>query len=232
MNRRLALLCLAVASLTAACAIGGSDQVEEVDADLLGGLNEPTAETSTPDGSDPPSSSTPGSTTTVPTETVRLYFIEGSQLRAVDVEIPVGTSLRGQLSVLEEGPPADYADAGVRTALVPGLISGVARWDTDGARVTLDSDLFAGVDGADQRLMIGQIVLSLTDRPDFDRVSFTLDGEPLEVFLRDNTLSEPGEAVGRTDYAVLLTDAPTRTVESSSATTEASRSSVSLTSGP
>jgi Sporulation and spore germination len=233
MNRQLALLCIAVVALTAACRIGGSDQVEEVDADLLGGLNEPTAETSTPDGSDPPSTSTPaGTTTTVPTETIRLYFIEGSQLRAVDVEIPVGTSLRGQLSVLEEGPPADYADAGVRTALVPGLISGVARSGVDGARVTLDSNLFAGIDGADQRLMIGQIVLSLTDRSDFDRVSFTLDGEPLEVFLRDNTLSQPGEAVGRDDYAVLLTDAPPRTVESSSATTEASRSSVSLTSGP
>ena len=60
MNRRIALVCLAAVSLTAACRIGGSDQVEEVDADLLGGLNEPTAETSTPDGTAPPSTSTPG----------------------------------------------------------------------------------------------------------------------------------------------------------------------------
>ena len=232
MKRRFALICLAAMSLTAGCGIGGSDQVEEVDSDLLGGLNEPTAETSTPDGSDPPSTSTPGSTTSVATETVRLYFIEGSQLRAVDVEIPVNTSLRGQLRLLEEGPPADYADAGVRTALVPDLISGVARWGGDGARVTFDASLFDGVDDADQLLMVGQIVLTLTDQPGIDEVNFTVDGEPIRVFRGDNTLSEPGQAVGRGDYELLLTDASARTVESSSATTEASRSSVSLTSGP
>ena len=80
--------------------------------------------------------------------------------------------------------------------------------------------------------MIGQIVLSLTDWPGIDRVDFTLDGEPMQVFLEDNTLSQPGAAVGRDDYAVLLAGDPARTVESSSATTEPSRSSVSLTSGP
>ena len=36
-----------------ACRIGGSDQVEEVDADLLGGLNEPTPSTIDPDGERP-----------------------------------------------------------------------------------------------------------------------------------------------------------------------------------
>jgi hypothetical protein len=231
MRRRLALVCLLATWLTAACSISGSEQVEEVDDDLLGGLDEPSVETTTPDGTNPPSTSMPGSTTSVPTIIVRLYFIEGSQLRAVDVEIPVDTSLRGQLRLLEEGPPADDAEAGVRTALVPGLISGVARRGTDAARVTLDSTLFTGVDDADQRLMVGQIVLTLTDQPDIEQVDFTLDGEPLQVFDRENTLSEPGEAVGHDDYEMLLVE-PAATVESSSATTEASRSSGSLTSGP
>jgi hypothetical protein len=232
MRRPRGIASLAALSLTAACSIGGSEQVEEVDADLLGGLNEPTAETSTPDGTDPSSSSTPGSTTSVATETVHLYFIEGSQLRAVDVEVPIGTSLRGKLSLLEEGPPNEQADAGVRTALAPGLISGVARWGTEGARVTFDSGLFDGVDDADQLLMVGQIVLTLTDQAGVDEVNFTVDGDPIRVFRGDNTLSEPGQAVGSSDYALLLTDAPPLTVESSNATTEASRSSVSLTSGP
>ena len=232
MNRRLAIACLLTIVGTAACRIGGSDRVEEVDADLLAGLDEPTAETSTPPGSDPATTTLPGPTTTVATETVRLYFIEGSQLVAVDVAIPEGTSLRGQLRHLEEGPPADRADAGVRTALTPGLISGFARRGSGGATVTLDSEQFAGVDNADQQLMIGQIVLSLTGWPEIERVDFTLDGEPMQVFLEDNTLSQPGAAVGRSDYAGLLAGEPSRTVESSSATTESSRSSVSLTSGP
>ncbi len=173
-----------------------------------------------------------GTTTSIPTVIVRLYFIEGSQLRAVDVEAPADTSVRGQLSLLEEGPPSEFAEAGVRTALVPGLITGVARWGSDGARVTLDSDVFGGVDDADQRLMVGQIVLTLADQPDIDQVDFTLGGEPMQVFDRENTLSEPGEAVGRDDYEMLLVDTSTATVDSSRATTEASRSSVSLTSGP
>ena len=44
------------------------------------------------------------------------------------------------------------------------------------------------MEDADQRLMVGQIVLTLVDQPGIDRVDFTLDGEPLAVFLRDNTL--------------------------------------------
>jgi hypothetical protein len=88
------------------------------------------------------------------------------------------------------------------------------------------------VEDADQRLMVGQIVLTLVDQPEIERVDFTLDGQPLAVFLRDNTLSEPGEAVGRSAYEVLLAEFPTRTAESSIAATEVSRSSVSLTSGP
>jgi len=230
-KRQLALIGVVATVLLAACRIGGSDTVEEVDADLLGGLNEPTATTG-PDDSDPSTSSIPGSTTTVATETLRLYFIEASQLVPVEVEIPQGTSLRGRISMLEVGPSGDLAEAGVRTALQPDLISGVALWSPDGATVTLDSDLFAGVDDADQRLMVGQIVLTLVDQPGIDRVDFTLDGEPLAVFLRDNTLSAPGEAVGRSAYEVLLADAPPDAVESSSATSGPSRSSVSLTSGP
>lgn len=232
MKRRVAIACLVPIVLTTACRIGGSDRVEEVDADLLSGLDEPTPETSTPSGSDPATSAMPGPTTTVATETVTLYFIEGSQLVAVDVETPEGTSTRGQLRLLEDGPPAERAEAGVRTALTPGLVSGFAHRGSDGATVTLDSERFAGVDNSDQQLMIGQIVLSLTDWPGIDRVDFTLDGEPMQVFLEDNTLSQPGAAVGRDDYAVLLAGDPSRTVESSSATTEPSRSSVSLTSGP
>jgi spore germination protein GerM len=232
MRRRLAITCLVPIVLTAACRIGGSERVEEVDADLLSGLDEPSPATSTPSESDPTTSAIPGPTTTVATETVTLYFIEGSQLVAVRVETPEGTSTRGRLRLLEEGPPAERAEAGVRTALTPGLISGFASWGSDGATVTLDSEQFAGVENADQQLMIGQIVLSLTGWPGIERVDFTLDGEPMQVFLEDNTLSQPGAAVGRDDYAVLLAGEPPRTVESSRAIIEPSRSSVSLTSGP
>ncbi len=41
-------------------------------------------------------------------------------------------------------------------------------------------------------------------RPGIGQVSFTLDGEPLAVPKLGNVLSDPGEAVARSDYESLL----------------------------
>lgn len=231
--RRLGIVCVVLTFAAAGCGIGGSDRVEEVDSGLLGELNEPTS-TSTPPASSEPStsSSTPeGPTTTVEMERIRLYFIQGSELVYYDAEVPENAELRRRIDLLDE-VPAELAEAGVRTALLPDLVTGIARWGSDGVTVHLDSDRFAEIEDSDQRLMVGQLVLTLKDQPGIDRVDFTRGGEPLAVFLRDNTLSEPGEAVGRSAYEVLLAEFPTRTAESSIAATEVSRSSVSLTSGP
>ena len=222
MRRSLGMTLIAVAVM-AGCSIGETERVEEVDADQLGGLDEATSSTTTtspPAGSDAPTSTTtPGSTTTVATETIRLYFVEGSQLVAYDAEVPEDAELRRRLDLLEEGPPPQLADAGWRTALPPDLITGTALWGSDGVTVRLDDDLFNSVEDSDQRLMVGQIVLTLTDQPGIDRVDFTLDGEPLAVFLRNNTLSEPGEAVREGDYEVLLAATPLRPQTTSSAAT-------------
>jgi hypothetical protein len=221
-KHRLTVVCLVAVVLAAGCRIGGSDRVEEVDSNLLSGLDEPTTSTSTtvpatvpdtvdsssttmPLGSGPASTTTDAQpTTTVASEPIRLYFIEGSELVAIDVEIPENLSMRRRLALLEDGLPRVYADTGVRTALLPGLISGMTMRGSNGVTVDLDAALFAGVDDSDQRLLIGQIVLTLVDQPGIDRVSFSRDGQPLQVPLRDNTLGRPGEAVGRNDYEVLL----------------------------
>jgi hypothetical protein len=231
--RRLGTVAGVVLTVAAAgCGIGGSDRVEEVDAGLLGGLNEPTSTTTAPPSSEPStSSSTPGPTTTVEMERIRLYFIQGSQLVYYDAEVPDDAELRRRIDLLEEVPAA-LAEAGVRTALPPDLVTGVARWGSDGVTVHLDSDQFAEIEDSDQRLMVGQLVLTLTDQPRIDRVDFTRDRAPLPVFLRDNTLGRPGQPVRRGDYDVLLAGAALPSVDNSSSTTESSRSSVSLTSGP
>jgi hypothetical protein len=207
----------------AGCRIGGSDRVEEVDANLLSGLNEPTTSTTTmlpdtvPDTVAPTSTtmppgvtsySSPAPTTTVATEPLRLYFVEGSQLVPIEVDVPEDISVRSRLALLEDGPPATDAEAGVRTALVPGLITGMAIRGSRDATVDLDGEVFADVADADQRLMIGQIVLTLVDQPGIDRVGFTRDGEPLAVPLRNLALSQPGEAVDRGDYESLLVATP------------------------
>jgi hypothetical protein len=231
-RRRLGLVCAVLTIAATGCGIGGSDRVEEVDSDLLGGLNEPTSSTTAPASSEPStSSSMPGPTTTVEMERIRLYFIQGTQLVYYDAEVPANAELRRRIALLDE-VPAELADAGVRTALLPDLVTGIARWGSDGVTVHLDSDRFAEIEDSDQRLMVGQLVLTLNDQPGIDRVDFTRGDEPLAVFLRDNTLGRPGEPVREGDYLVLLAGPALPNVDVSRSTTESSRPSGSLTSGP
>jgi hypothetical protein len=231
-RRPLGIVCAVLTVVATGCGIGGSDRVEEVDSGLLGGLDEPTSSTTAPASSEPStSSSIPGPTTTVEMEHIRLYFIQGSQLVYYDAEVPENAELRRRIDLLDE-VPAELADAGVRTALLPDLVTGVARWGSDGVTVHLDSDLFAEIEDSDQRLMVGQLVLTLTDQTGIDRVDFTRDGAPLAVFLRDNTLGRPGAPVRKGDYDVLLAGAALPNVAVSRSTTESSRPSGSLTSGP
>jgi spore germination protein GerM len=242
---------LALPMAAAACGLDGSDQVEQVDSDRLVGLNEPTEpttaasavettiESTTPDsstatvpGSDLTTTTQPATTTTTETEPMQAYFIQGSGLVEVSVPVPEGARLRRRLHVLEEDLPDAYAEQGVRTALPSGLITGLELWQDDGITIHLDGEVFAAVDTEDHQLMIGQIVLTLTDQPGIDQVDFTLDGEPLAVYLRDNQLGEPGEAASEDDYEMLLEDETERTAASTTAATESSLSSVSLTDGP
>ena len=217
--RRLGIVCVVLTFAAAGCGIGGSDHVEEVDPGLLGELNEPTSTSTPPASSEPTTSSSmpEGPTTTVEMERIRLYFIQGSELVYYDSVVPENAELRRRIDLLDE-VPAELAEAGVRTALPPELVRGVARWGTDGV--------------TDQRLMVGQLVLTLTGQPGIARVDFTRDGAPLAVFLRANTLGRPGEPVRRGDYDVLLAGAALPSVDVSRSTTDSSRSSGSLTSGP
>jgi spore germination protein GerM len=53
---------------------------------------------------------------------------------------------------------------------------------------------------------LAQIVLTLTNLPGIVNVLFTIDGDPLRVFQRNDELTEPGEPVTREDYEELLAD--------------------------
>jgi hypothetical protein len=163
-----------------------------------------------------------------PIATATMYFIEGDSVVPVAVEVPA-LGVRAYLAALEAGPPAGALDDGVRTALTPGLITAVDL-GVDSITVDLDGERFATVDTQDQQFLIAQIVLSLTDLPDYSdgdaedlptitRVRFTLDGVPLQVFGRDNTLTEPGQYVTRDDYGHLLTGGASVGAATSSTTT-------------
>ncbi len=228
------IACAAVAAgvVLSGCGIGGTEAVEELQPEELAALDQTTTSTTTttveiaiatePEDTTPESVETMPpqaavetsvaiavtdvpTSTTIPTETVTLYFVEGSRLLAVDVEVPAPAELRRQLIALGAGPPPAEFSAGVRTAVPADLVNRVTRWP-NGITVDLNSEPFNGVESEDQRIMVAQIVLTLTVQPGIDEVLFTIDGEALRVYRRDNVLSEPGEPVTSEDYEELLAD--------------------------
>jgi len=140
---------------------------------------------------------------TIPSESVEVYFIDGSRVAAFEIDLPRPVSLIDHLAGLAVGPDPHDAEAGVRTAVPDGLVSSMR---IRGAEVTVDLDgaVLNGVEPPDQVQLFGQIVLTLTGPMGFEAVMFTVDGRPARVFRDDNSLSEAGQGVTRPDYEDLL----------------------------
>jgi hypothetical protein len=214
-----------VTCLVAGCGIGSTETVEEIQPGELAALDQtsttstttlPPAETTpetsaaTADTAPPvpgPAESAPDTTLAEPTEPVLLYFVNGSEIVPVDTPVTAPAAERRILNALGLGPPPAEFDAGVRTAVPPGLVVGFRKSPARAlATVDVDGELFRGIDDDSQRYAVAQIVLTLTNRPDIDSVLFTIDGDPLRVYQRNNELTEPGEPVTREDYEELLAD--------------------------
>lgn len=212
------LLCVLVG-----CGIGTTDTVEEIEPRELAALDQPsttstttlppvetTPETSQPAvDTSPPASvpvvSAPETTLGEPTELVSLYFVNGSEIVAVDTPVRAPVAERRIMDRLGEGPPPAEFEAGIRTAVPPGLVIGLRKSPARAIiTVDLDGELFQGIDSENQRYVVAQIVLTLTRLPDIDKVLFTIDGDPLRVYQRNDELTEPGEPVTCEDYEELL----------------------------
>ena len=214
---RHAVLVASVCCSLGACGIGSSDTVEELQPDDLAALDQTsTTSTTVPDTEPPVETAGPvevttttldTTTSTVATTDVMLYFINGSQLVGVETPAPLPLEERRILAALAAGPPPEEFEAGLRNAVPVDL---VRRTRQVGHRITVDlrGEPFRSIDSEDQRLVVAQIVLTLTDQPAIAEVLFTTDGEPLRVYQRDNELTDPGEPVTRDDYEELLASGP------------------------
>lgn len=223
---------LGLITFATACGIGSSDSVDEFTSEELAELSQlsPTTTTTTtstvvvdttersdatvevpdsvpPDSGpiDPPASvaTVPPTATTETTDDVELYFVDGSSLVPVKIALAAPVSPRSRLEGLAVGPNPDDLEAGIRTAVPPGLVDGL-RISGDRVTVDLDVDVLNTVESPDQLQMVGQIVLTLTGPMGFDEVRFTVGDEPTRVLLGDTSLSEVGEWVARGDYQELL----------------------------
>ncbi len=205
-----ALAGLFMATVAAACGIDAQESAQPINPNALGGLDQtvppatdlpgqPTAPSTTT--ANVPASTTPDSLVSTGTKTTTMYFIQGPGLVGVPVDVPVGLGLSGVLARLAT-PPADEAEAGIRSAIPEGLILDVTMRD-DRATIDFDPTLFQGVSNQDRPLLIGQVVLTVSDWC-CKNVRFTLAGEALQVLRRNNSLTNPGEYVTAQDYEQLV----------------------------
>ncbi len=157
------------------------------------------------------------STTIVATEPVTLYFIAGSQLVPVSQLLARPVTIAQTMKVLEQGPVG--AGVGLRTALSLGLESRPSNAMRGVVKVDLDPAFFAKMDLRDQRLAIGQIVLTLTEQRGVGAVMFTQNGQPIEVFLDNGATSTVGQNLAHDDYVSLLNSPPPTTSTTTTTTT-------------
>ena len=145
----------------------------------------------------------PVTTTTAPPEPFTAYYVEGSELIPLTVDVPAGSRLRRQLQTLEDGLTSAELATGVRTAVTPGLIDRVLIGVSQ-VTVDLEDSQFDAMEPSEQLLLVAQIVLTLTGDPGYTAVAFESDGHPRRVPRPNNIVLEPGEPVTRADYESML----------------------------
>ena len=177
MRGRTACLCIALVGVAVACSVVDDGKVEQIEPQF---------------GLDTLPSSTVGETTTTQqvtttialetttpatpnTEPVTLYFEANGELTPVEQPLTTPVTLGKIILALQSGPPSGDAGSGLRTVLpdIPGLV----RATTDGsgvATVTLPEDFFDLIPQPDQRLVIAQLVLTLTSSRGIGQVVFTV----------------------------------------------------------
>jgi len=206
MKRRVGSFVLA-SMMAVSCSIPGSGDVRSIDAeDIPYELNATTTAAPTTTvvvTTTSPAASTTSTSTTVPVEIVPLFFVAGAQLVPINRLLLSPAVAPQVLAALAEGLPEGDPSAGLRTAIPPEFVATVVVLRGI-ATVDLPPTFVTALPGAEQRLAIAQIVLTLTRRAGIGQVTFTTQSQPQSVPRGRGDLTGPGEAVACDDYANLL----------------------------
>lgn len=138
-----------------------------------------------------------------PGEAIIVYLIQEGSLVARPRVAPDPLSLPGIVSILASGPTARELDSGLRTAIGETVLA-LETVSIDSRIITIElSESFGDLPGDEQTLLVGQLVLTLTENFSIDGVVFNLDGEPTPI------LGPGGEVLERpvtaADYRPSLT---------------------------
>lgn len=135
---------------------------------------------------------------------LRVYFVRGARLEAVDRSAPDGDSPT-VLGLLTAGPTRDEVLGGLRTAVTPrALVTSDAPVAGSTVEVALAPE-FTAVSGSNQLLAVAQVVWTLTESPGVARVRFSAAGTPIEVPTDAGLTDQP---VGRDDFRSVGAAAP------------------------
>jgi sporulation and spore germination protein/immunoglobulin-like protein involved in spore germination len=135
--------------------------------------------------------------------TYRVWLTRGEHLFAAWREGPLGKEPAGvALPLLLQGPSEAEAAAGVGTAIPAGTRYLRVEIANGTATVDVSSEYESGGGSASMFARLAQVVYTLTELPNVERVSFELDGEPVDVFSGEGIVLE--KPVTRADYEELL----------------------------
>jgi hypothetical protein len=235
----LALVAVAVAAVVAsACGVPYSSDFSPLTSDEVPfGLDETTSTTSST--SLPPASTAPASTstttaettTTLASETVEVLFVSGSNLVPVPVSFVGEATVDRVLQALVNGIPPGATDL---RAVIPPDTPIIGTKSSGVVTVELPGSIFEEMPRTDQRLVFGQIVLTLPGLRGVGLVRFLIDGEERGVALAaQGETTKPGELVSMEDYVELLADyTPPATTSTTSTTTTPPITATPVTSEP
>ena len=137
------------------------------------------------------------------TQAYRIWLTSGDKLLLVTREGPETESVGAEaVTQLLAGPTGDETDAGVGTQIPSGTRFLSLDIEDGTATVDLTSEYESGGGSASMFARLAQVVYTLTEFPTVKRVSFMLDGEPVDVFSGEGIVLE--KPVTRADYEELL----------------------------
>lgn len=150
-----------------------------------------------------------GTTTTLATEQATIFYVRGSELVGIGLDVPAPANPSHALSQLLIGTPPPRT----RSA-IPRGVQAVVTIERGVAVISVSRLLLSETSTSDQIIAIGQIVLTLTSLPGVGQVQFVADGRPIAVPIATGEVRAPGDYVTFDDYKSLVA-VQERSVESS-----------------
>ena len=151
-------------------------------------------------------------TTTTPpvqSEQVRLYFVASRQLTSVTAQLPSPVTLPQIVAALQAGPPEGELGTGLRSTVPPLAKIDIIEDRSGVAQVELPEGFFDTISPGDQRLVIAQLVLTLTDSRGIGQVVFNQ-----AVPKPSGEIIPAGQPLAYRDYLSLLSSTTTPTTTS------------------